>query len=116
MIERRAKGEALPVNVSQVDASQARQYTDNVQPYTTYEYRIVAHTSAGGTPGPYSNITTGEGGKATTDFFQTLTDLNLHFQICNKMSRLYTSFVGLHLEQLERYLWQVTQARTGIYS
>ena len=62
VIERRAKGQALPMNVSRVMASLPRQFTDTVQPLTTYYYRIVAHTRAGGTPGPYANITTAEGG------------------------------------------------------
>lgn len=62
VIERRVKGQALPVNVSQIAASLPRRFTDTVQPVTTYEYRIVAYTSVGGTPGPYTNITTAEGG------------------------------------------------------
>lgn len=54
----------FPSNISSVNASAPRMFIDtSVQPYSTYDYRVVAFTSAGGTSSPYQRIQTGEGGK-----------------------------------------------------
>ena len=53
----------MPENITVVNASEPLFYVDeSVMPVSSYEYRVVAYTTAGGTPGPYSNITTGEAG------------------------------------------------------
>ena len=54
----------FPSNVSAVPAAAARVFSDtSVRPYTTYAYRVVAFTVAGGTPSPFRTIRTGEGGE-----------------------------------------------------
>lgn len=64
-ISRRNAGQQTPKKVATVNASNPLVYIDQtVQPFTTYEYRVVAYTNAGeGTPSDYANVTTGEGGK-----------------------------------------------------
>ena len=59
-IIQRVQGSAsVPTNVVKLNASFWMIYNDrDVDPYTKYNYRIVAYTSAGGTPSPYSSVTT----------------------------------------------------------
>ena len=62
-IQRRDLGDIVPENITVVNASEPLFYGDeSVMPVSSDEYRVVAYTTAGGTPGPYSNITTGEAG------------------------------------------------------
>lgn len=62
-IDRRRAGEETPINIANVPASSPRVYVDyTAPPFTSLEYRVVAYTGRGGTPSPYSNISTGEGG------------------------------------------------------
>ena len=64
LIQRRVVGSSNPSNVAEVNASLSRRYVDNTaQPITAYQYRIIAFNSGPGEPSPYSNVTTGEGGK-----------------------------------------------------
>ncbi|XP_048585709.1 usherin isoform X2 [Nematostella vectensis] len=61
-IDRREVGDVSPTNITSINASLPREYVDTTaSPVTTYQYRVVAFTTGGGTPSPYSNITTGEG-------------------------------------------------------
>lgn len=65
LIQRRVLGSSNPSNVAEVNASLSRRYVDNTaRPITTYQYRIIAYNSGPGEPSPYSNVTTGEGGKS----------------------------------------------------
>lgn len=65
LIQRRVVGGGNPSNVAEVNASLSRRYVDNTaRPITAYQYRIIAYNSGPGEPSPYSNVTTGEGGKS----------------------------------------------------
>lgn len=65
LIQRRVLGSSNPSNVAEVNASLSRRYVDNTaRPITAYQYRIIAYNSGPGEPSPYSNVTTGEGGKS----------------------------------------------------
>ena len=64
LIQRRVVGSSNASNVAEVNTSLSRRYVDNTaQPITAYQYRIIAYNSGPGEPSPYSNVTTGEGGK-----------------------------------------------------
>jgi len=64
LIQRRVVGSDNPSNVAEVNATLSRRYVDNTaRPITAYQYRIIAYNSGPGEPSPYSNVTTGEGGK-----------------------------------------------------
>lgn len=57
-------GSGNPSDVAEVNASLSRRYVDNTaRPITAYEYRVIAYNSGPGEPSPYSNVTTGQGGK-----------------------------------------------------
>lgn len=63
-IQRRLMSGGNPSVISEVNSSLARRHVDNtVQPLTAYQYRLIAFNSGPGDPSPYSNITTGQGGK-----------------------------------------------------
>lgn len=63
-IQRRLMSGGSPSVISEVNASLSLRYVDNtVQPLTAYQYRVIAFNSGPGDPSPYSNITTGQGGK-----------------------------------------------------
>ena len=57
-------GSDNPSDVAEVNASLPRRYVDNTaRPITAYQYRVIAYNSGPGEPSPYSNVTTGQGGK-----------------------------------------------------
>ena len=64
-IQRKKVGEIRTVIVASVNAtSSPRMFVDrSVKPWTNYQFRVIARTIAGGTPGPYSSVKTPEGGK-----------------------------------------------------
>lgn len=71
LIQRRVVRSDNPSDVAEVNASLPRRYVDNTaRPITTYQYRIIAYNSGPGAPSPYSNVTTGEGGKTDSGLGQ----------------------------------------------
>jgi hypothetical protein len=65
VIERRSEIDQSNISsVAKVPANQSAEYLDSsVVPCLRYYYRVIAFTKAGGTPSPWSNITTQEGGR-----------------------------------------------------
>ena len=64
-IQRRSEVDQSNItSVATVAANVSTEYTDNtVVPCFRYHYRVIAFTNAGGTPSPWNNITTNEGGE-----------------------------------------------------
>lgn len=61
-IQRRRTQTNIPILIQKVNASFWNTYVDGtVEPYTSYDYRIIAETSVGGTPSPYNTIRTLQG-------------------------------------------------------
>ena len=73
-IQRRLQGQPHPVLVGVVNAPSAgNRFVDlTVKPFRTYEFRVIARTIAGGTPGPYSSVRLPEGG------LYQIADIGLH--------------------------------------
>lgn len=69
-IQRRRTQTNIPILIQKVNASFWNTYVDGtVEPYTSYDYRIIAETSVGGTPSPYNTIRTLQGGMCHADNF-----------------------------------------------
>ena len=69
-IERRLLGSSTITTVTIVGASAQRVFVDQsaaITPYSTYEYRVIAKSSAGSTPSDWAQITTKQARKYSTN-------------------------------------------------
>lgn len=73
-------------SVARISANSSTRYLDNgVIPCVRYYYRVIAFTKAGGgTPSPWSNITTREGGNELTLYKSVLRIIKFNGHISHK--------------------------------